>query len=477
MTSAPVVLLRVDRSASHHTKHPRHLHPALDLKYLQAALECRLGETIPLLDGWLSPFDAHEFAAKALAHRPRIAVIRAVSWCMDESVAVGRALRASGVITVAVGQQVRHMERTGFPLWDEAYDLSLAGEPEEALGPLLTTLLDNCAQGKSRAAAIDAIRTTIALDGPAMVRGPDQLHTPRHTVRELEDYPFPFPLPGLPARTRWGYMLTSWGCPRPCRHCTELVRRSVGRPLRLRNINAVADEIAALRDLGAEVLLFEDDSILVHKSRFMQLADTIVRRGLQLPWLANARPDEIDAERMDAAKAAGAVLFKVGVDSGSPRIIEALGKSQDGDEWISATEQAFQILNTRRIGSVALFMVGLPNECTEDAALSLKLAQRIHPSYLQVQSFRAYPDIDLFAELPEALRRSSAVSDYHYLASPANCSRLPDAQLARLPGSFYRQFYFRPSYVARHLRNSWRHYFSLGGVRGLARTFRFMLTA
>ncbi len=34
----PLILLRIDREALRHTRHPRHLHPALDLKYIQARM-------------------------------------------------------------------------------------------------------------------------------------------------------------------------------------------------------------------------------------------------------------------------------------------------------------------------------------------------------------------------------------------------------------------------------------------------------
>jgi len=135
--AGPVLLLRIDRAAARHTRHPRHLHPALDLKYAQAGIEATCGFSVPLLDGWTQPFDAAAFAAQALALQPQLAVIRAVTWCLAESVAVATALRRAGVITVAVGQQVQHVARVAQPGWLQAYDLALAGEPEEALPQLV----------------------------------------------------------------------------------------------------------------------------------------------------------------------------------------------------------------------------------------------------------------------------------------------------------------------------------------------------
>lgn len=463
-----VVLLRVDREVGHHTGHPRHLHPALDLKYIQAQLQVMSGAAVPLLDGWREAFRVDDTVACCLALRPRYAVIRAVTWCMEESVRVAAALHAAGIVTIAVGQQVQHIARSPFPGWDDAFDLAVAGEPEEAVPRLIARLR----AGEPLAALRAESRQRLASGAVVLVDDPDALPTPHFAAHELRDYAFPFPLRGRPA-TRWGYVLTAWGCPRPCRHCTAIVRKSVGQRLRERDVTRVVDEVLALQAAGAQAIAFEDDSLLVHRQRFLRLADELVRRGVRLPWMANARPDELDAERVAAARAAGAVLLKVGVDSGSPRLIEHLGKTDDGNGWLRATERGFALLERHRIGSVALFMVGMPDETPADAEATLALAQRIRPDYLQVQIYRPYPDVPLWPELPEAARTRHA--EYHYLTPASNCSRIPLEALAALQRRFYRRFYFSPRFVARHVARCWRHYASPATLAALPHTLGYLL--
>lgn len=496
LPATPVALLRIDREIDRHTAHPRHLHAPLDLKYLQAMIERELGGRVPIVDGWLKPFSVADFVAEVLSWKPRIVVIRGVSWCLRESLAVGIALRRAGVITIAVGQQVAHHRAAPLAGWDEAFDHAIPGEPERAVAERVGSLLGD---GERPMSPAPADSTNSRCDSradeavaplrfsplgspepaPDFVVEPAVLPPQRIDRDELAAYPFPFPLPGLPALQRFGYLMTAWGCPRPCRHCTGLVRRSVARPLRERSIDAVIAEANALRDAGAQMLLFEDDTLFVHRSRFLELAEALVARGPGLPWIANARPDELDEARVAAAARAGAVLLKIGVETGSPRQIVAIGKASDGEAWIAASEQAFALLRRHRIGSVGLFMVGLPGETPAEAEQTLSLALRLAPSYLQIQAFRAYPDIGLWPELPESVRAAASDSRYHYVAdydrAGANCSAIDDRTLAALPTRFYRRFYLRPSFAIRHLLASWRHYATPRGVVPAMRSLAYLL--
>lgn len=465
----PVVLLRVDRDFGRHSRHPRHLFPPLDLKIVQAALTTGLGVAVPLIDGWRTPFTPSAAAASVLALRPRIAVLRAVSWCIEESIATATRLRAAGVLTIAVGQQCQHALASPPPGWADAYDLAVAGEPESALPEVIGALLGGTAPAE--------LKGRLAAAPLHQVSDPDALPSSAFSAAELAAYPFPFPLRGCAPR-RWGYLLTAWGCPRPCRHCTTIVRKSVGRPLRPRSLLRVLDEVAGLVDLGAEALAFEDDSLFVHRRRFLELAEGLVRRGLVRPWLANARPDEIDDEVIAAARASGATLLKIGIDSASPRLIERIGKATDGDAWVASSRAAITRLDAAGIGTVALFVVGLPEETATDAQASLDFVSGLPADYLQVQIYRPYPDVPLWSDLPTTQRITGG--EYHYGEGPlTNCSAIADADLAGWPGRFYRRFYLRPGFVARHLRHGWRHYLgkarALGSAAGALAALGFLL--
>jgi len=450
------VLVRIERAPEELTGHPRHIHPALDLKYIQAALAEKLGLTAPFLDGWLHPWSPSRLVAETLDRGPGIVVVKAATPCIDEAVEVGAALRRAGVITIAIGQQVSHVAYQSCPGWHDAFDIPVLGDPEEEVPALIGRLR----AGEPPAEVAPRYRQALERREPFFVPDPDRLPWPRFDRRELANYPFPFPMP-TGRHNRWGYVLSTWGCPHRCTFCSGVVRKTSGTVLRTRTPRLIVDEIASLLRAGAEAIIFEDDTLLTRRDHFLGICHEIVRRKLRFPWIAHARADHLDAERVAAAAKAGAALFKVGVESGSPRIIRSLGKTPVGETWIGCVEQAFELLHRHRVGAVALFLIGSPGETVEDIEKSMELAIRIKPDYIQVQVFCAYPDSPYFIERGSQDGAPIHVGNQYHYATPAwSPSQVPPGELQRLQGVFYKRFYLRPSFIVNHLRRYGRFYTS-----------------
>ena len=459
-----VVLLRAERTAGR-GGHPRHLHPALDLKIVEAGLRAA-GIPVSLVDGWRSAGGPADWGAAALAARPRIAVIKAETWCLPEAIECARQLQAAGVLTIAIGQQVAHAMQVPVAGWNEVFDMALAGEAEEELLDILPRLL------RREDGVLQACARRFDAGHRYAVRDQDSLPLPMFSMIEMENFAFPFPLAGRPLR-RWAYVLSARGCPHRCRHCSTVVRKSDGDRLRSRSPRLVVDEIASHLAAGAEAIAFEDDTLLVDRRHFLAICDELVRRGLRVPWMANARPDELDEERVAAAAAAGAVLLKLGIETGTPRLIEAMGKSRHGHAWQAQTEAGMARLKHHGIGAVGLFLVGLPTQTAAEVTDTLRWAQQLAPDYVQVQIFRAYPDIAWWADLP--LKARDAEAAYHYGPIRETAAAIPAQDLARMQRDFYRRYYLRPGFAWSHVRRCWRHYCAAQGVSAALRHLGYVL--
>lgn len=444
-----VALLRVDR-VDGAGGHPRHLHPALDLKILEAGLTQRDRIPTNLVDGWRVPGGPPAWVAGVLECKPRVAVIKAETWCLPEAIQCGLMLRKAGITTIAIGQQVSHAMRSPVARWREAFDVALAGEPEEELLDCLPRLLhgdtgtfDNCWQRFDQGHHLEVL-------------APDRLPRPLFSAAEQSAFAFPFPLPGKGLLRRWAYVLSASGCPHRCRHCSTVVRKSSGNRLRKRSPVGVVDEVAAHLASGAEAIAFEDDTFLVDRRHFLGICEEMARRNIVAPWIANARPDELDGERVEAAVAAGAVLFKVGIETGTSRLIEAMGKAADGATWRRQSETALARLKRSGVGSVGLFLIGLPGETQEEVGATVRWAQRLAPDYVQVQIFRSYPDVPWWPQIPQELRDD--VAAYHYGAIERTAAAIAPAALPRLQREFYRSYYLRSRFMLDHARRCWRSY-------------------
>jgi len=441
------VLIRVNGKVELCSGHPRHYYAPLSLKYIQSAEQQRLGKPVALLDALDYSDTPSAQARRIVPLNPDVAVIQASSPGLDESLQLGTLLREAGIPTVAVGQQVSHAMYQPVPGWDRAFDIAIPGEPEQEVSLLLSRLDGPDSIGREAAYYSEMLQNR----RPLMVEEPDRLPVPQFSLVELTRYRFPLPIPGVCA-DRWGYVLSSWGCQRHCLHCSGVTRKTPGGVWRARNPQMVADEVERLHEVGAQAICFEDDNLFHDPDHVARLCLEMAGRGRRLPWMAHARPDDLDERRVSHAAKAGAKLLKVGVESGSPRVIERLGKTAGGEGWIAAVRKSFGLLQRYGIGSVALFMLGMPDENVSDTLQSLRLACELRPTYVQVQIFCPYPDTRYYSLLQRERRRTIFGPQYHYSTPVWSPSNIPVKQLAGLQRSFYRRFYLRPSFAVHQAR-------------------------
>lgn len=454
------VLIRVERAPDELPNHPRHIHPPMDLKYIQSGLKAKFDKLPLLIDGWLLNSTTNELIRNVLSLNADIAVIRTNSPCIEESMEIGRELRSKGLFVIGVNRQ------GGFDsLFNDCFDIFLSGEPEKIVPEIVEFFIKSLNVQKNKCdgssfglknsfnLAVEETKNMFSDKEDYLVENPDKLAFPIFNRDELNFYTFPFPLAsGL--YKKWGYVLATWGCPHNCFHCSGVVRKTHGKKYRKRSVKLVVNEIEALIDLGAEGIIFEDDSLFTDSDYIQKLCDEIVLRQLHFPWIAHARADHLINENVRSAARAGAVLLKVGVESGSDRIIEKIGKSPDGKEWIEKVKKGFSYLKKYKVGGVALFLVGAPDESIRDLLKSFALARKISPDYIQVQIFCLYHDTILY----KRLHNNHALLNnlYHYSNQTDTNSNLSAQKLQKYQLIFYKMFYFRLSYILDHaIRYFW----------------------
>ena len=158
-----------------------------------------------------------------------------------------------------------------------------------------------------------------------------------------------------------------------------------------------------------------------------------------ISWCAQVRAGDIDDEVAEAMARAGCASVACGIESGSDRVLNLLRKGTSVD----AMQRGAQALKRAGIGLVAYVIIGVPGETAEERESTLRLAESLDASLVQVHVFVSYPGTQAMDEHPE-LGGAGATK---FVPSP---SRPDHEELLALQRQFYRRFYLSPGNLMRH---------------------------
>lgn len=274
------------------------------------------------------------------------------------------------------------------------------------------------------------------------------LGTPdRSRLKHIDELPFPdyslvnlrhyseFLLP-----TPFAVVQTARGCPYTCNFCV----RSYGQKLGMRTPDNIVAELADLVDrFGIRAFRFIDDTFTAVPQRTLEICDRIKKNLPPLVWSCLSRVDTLDEQRVRALRDAGCRRVYIGIESGSPRILQAYGK----DYGIDLIPKMVDLMRKNGLEVGAFFMVGHPEETAVDFEATHRLVRTLPLDYATVGKTVPYPGTSLY----EQYREQVDFSLYPYRNEWKDPQRR--AELDGWEATFFRGMYFNLPYVARH---AWR---------------------
>jgi len=171
----------------------------------------------------------------------------------------------------------------------------------------------------------------------------------RPTVEDLDTLPAPdrrgpvHMVAGVPT----SYLMGSRGCYGNCAYCciTTLHRLAPGKRFRQRQVESVADEMAALyRERGTRQFVFHDDNFLVpnearNHERISALEQALARRGVEnIALLIKCRPADANERVLRRLKELGLVRVFLGIEAATPRGLTALDREQTVEDSVRALD-------------------------------------------------------------------------------------------------------------------------------------------
>jgi radical SAM superfamily enzyme YgiQ (UPF0313 family) len=167
---------------------------------------------------------------------------------------------------------------------------------------------------------------------------------------------------------------TKRGCAFQCTYCDYPDLE--GRKVRVRNPDAIADEMLARSKVPGVTHAFIVDSVFnVPRSHALATCDALIARGSPLPWVCYVSPASLDDEVVAKMAQAGCIGAEIGTDSGSPRVLERLKKPFTLDQ-VRRVREAFKKHN---ISDCHTFVLGAEEETVDEARATLAFIEELDP--------------------------------------------------------------------------------------------------
>lgn len=222
------------------------------------------------------------------------------------------------------------------------------------------------------------------------------VNPPSDEVVDLDDLPFPARELILNPRdnTDFGQLVTGRGCPFSCTYCASPAMWSK-KKVRLRSVNNVMDELTLItKQYPHNVIYFEDDTFTMQKNRTMGLCKRIIDDHLDIQWKCDTRADCVSDDLVKLMKDAGCICIKIGVESGSERILHKINKRVTKDVLLKAS----RIIKSHGIPLTIYLMTGLPGETDDDLRETINFAHEIDANYYSLSIAAPYFGTKIYEE-------------------------------------------------------------------------------
>ncbi len=188
------------------------------------------------------------------------------------------------------------------------------------------------------------------------------------------------------------------GCPYNCSYCVNFYKRNLykgkGKFVRMRSPENIIKEIKELKNkYQIKRVSFQDDTFTFNKNWLLKFCN-LYKEEVRLPFVCNARVENITEDVAKALKEANCHGLLLGVESGSRRIRQiVLNKPITNDQIINA----FQLSKKYGIETLSFNMVGIPYETKKDIYKSIQLNRIIQPTDIQATIFQPFPGTELYS--------------------------------------------------------------------------------
>ena len=420
----------------------------LGLLYIAALLE-RAGVEVHAVDAAAELLDIPQTVARVEHLKPDLVALGSNTVVFEGAQELAQSLKGAmpKVPVVLGGYHVTLVPHEAMA--DPAFDVGVIDEAEFTMVELVEYY-----EGRR---SLDSVEGIVYREG-GKPDGKLVYTPPRKKFRKLDELPFPArhllpanlykPVPVDEHAMPKFSMVTSRGCPHACGFCQK---SRTG--YRSRKPQQVVDEMEHLiRDFGARDIAFVDSLFCANKKRVMTICDEIIRRGVKISWTCSSRVEVVDQEMLNRMKEAGCWRTRFGVESGSDQVLEFISKGITKEKIRNAITWA----DAAGLRPKAFFMVGHMPDTPETIRETIDFAKSIplHDVTVQINTLLPKtPQMEIWEREGEKWGRviNRSTDEKSFWEPTFVPWGMEGADIIDAHRTFYREFYFRPETIKRHL--------------------------
>ena len=237
------------------------------------------------------------------------------------------------------------------------------------------------------------------------------------------------------------------GCPFHCFFC--LATPVSGTKVRKRSPeNIVAELKECVEKYNIRNFLFWSDIFNLDREWTLELCQKIIESGLKITWSSNTRADTMDDEMAKMMYKSGCRLVSIGVESGSQKMLDNIGKKITLDD----IRNTVKILKKNKIKIYNYFVIGLPWETEETVEETIKFAIELDSNFISFYTATPLPGTKYFAyAMLNKLVDGNLDFRSAYYEPVVRSEHLSKERIFELHKQAVKRFYLRPEFILKTL--------------------------
>ncbi|MBL0225325.1 MAG: B12-binding domain-containing radical SAM protein [Geobacteraceae bacterium] len=422
----------------------------MNLAYLAAMLRTAGFEAV-IVDYETTPYDEQHLRQLIRHVRPLAAAITCTTPTVTSAARLAAAIKSSApeIATVVGGAHASALPQQtmqDFPM----FDYLVYGEGEITLRELCIRLRDGGRDDSVKGLVFRENGAVSATEARPLITDLDSIPFP---ARDLIDYTTQagHSSRGFSNKLLSTELFTSRGCPVGCSFCA--IQATFGRSVRFREPLFIEDELQRMvREQRFNHVVIADDTFTLQPDRAAAISEILGRSGIA-SWNCDTRVNTVSLELLKTMKRCGCEKVAFGVESGSQRLLDLIGKGISVDQVRRAVYWAKQAGIRHIEGN---FIIGCdPSETAGDLEMTRELITTLPWTFVSVAVIVPYPGTPVREQMLSAglIDRSVGWDDYVIFGKRPGwrTEHFSADDLLLLQRSLTRSFYLRPSYIMSRL--------------------------